>query len=201
MIDTIVFDVGNVLVDWNYTDYLERLGFSCAAKEAVTTAVFQSPVWNSLDKGTISPEDAIGEFISRAPRYGHEIRQAFAGCEDCIHPFPYSADWIKSLKEQGLRILILSNYSEYLFDKTKDKMKFLSLVDGTLFSFRCKMVKPQPEIYRLLIDMFGLVPENTVFIDDRPDNTDAAAAFGIHAIRFKGYSDAVLELKKLGISG
>lgn len=200
MIDTIVFDVGNVLVDWNYTSYLDRLGFSDEAKKSVISAIFQSPVWNSLDEGTVSPETALNQFIACAPGYEQEIRQAFSGCEDCIHLFPYSVNWVKSLKEKGYRVLILSNYSEYLFEKTKNKMEFLPLMDGTVFSFRHKMVKPQPQIYRLLIDSFRLVPENTVFIDDRQDNVEAAAAFGIHPIRFTGYSHAVEELRKLGIS-
>ena len=67
MIDTIVFDVGNVLVEWNYSDYLDGLGFSPETKAAVINAVFENPVWNKLDQGTVSAEDALTSFISAAP--------------------------------------------------------------------------------------------------------------------------------------
>lgn len=197
MIDTIVFDVGNVLVDWNYRDYLNELGFSDEAKAAVTRAIFENPAWGRLDEGTVSTEEALSSFIRTAPEYEPEIRKAFDGCEACISLFPYSVDWIRSLKEKGYRVLILSNYSEFLFEKTKDKMKFLPLVDGALFSYRYKMVKPEPRIYRQLIRMFDLVPEHTVFIDDLKANVDGAAAFGIHPIQFLGYEDAKKKLEAL----
>ena len=197
MIDTVVFDVGNVLVEWNYLDYLDSLGFSEETKNAVVKAIFQNPVWNSLDQGTVSAEDALVSFIRTAPDYEQEIRTAFGGCENCIHLFPYSVEWVQSLKERGCRVLILSNYSEYLSEKTKDRMEFLPLMDGTLFSYRVQMVKPQPQIYRKLIEMFDLVPERTVFIDDMKENVDGAAAFGIHPIHFLGYEDAKEKLAAL----
>lgn len=199
-INTIVFDVGNVLVDWDYMGYLEGLGFSSEVREAVANVVFRNPVWNSLDRGTISLEEAMADCIRNAPEYEREIRTVFDGCEDCIHLFPYAVDWVRSLKERGYRVLILSNYSEFLFEKTRDRMDFLPLMDGTLFSFRYKMVKPEPDIYRKLIELFQLAPERTVFIDDRKENVDAAAAFGIHPIQFFGYEDAKAQLRKLDCS-
>ena len=199
MIDTVVFDVGNVLVDWNYLDHLDSLGFSQETKDAVVKAVFRNPVWRRLDEGTMTETEALAAFIRTAPEYEKEIRLAFGSCENCIHLFPYSVDWVQSLKEKGCRVLILSNYSEFLFEKTKGKMKFLPLIDGTLFSYRYQMVKPEPRIYRKLIELFRLVPEHTVFIDDLKENVDGAAAFGIHPIQFFGYEDAKKKLEALGI--
>lgn len=199
MIDTIVFDVGNVLVDWNYMDYLDQLGFSPETKDAVARAIFRNPVWGCLDAGTISTAEALASFIQTVPAFEKEIRTAFGGCEECIHLFPYSVGWVRSLKEKGYRTLILSNYSEFLFEKTKNKMEFLPLMDGALFSYRYKMVKPEPRIYRKLIELFRLVPEHTVFIDDLKANVDGAAAFGIHPVQFFGYDDAQKKLKALGV--
>ena len=65
MIDTIVFDVGNVLVEWNYSDYLDGLGFSLETKAAVINAVFENPVWNKLDQGTVL---LVGETVN-FPRF------------------------------------------------------------------------------------------------------------------------------------
>lgn len=197
MIDTIVFDVGKVLVDWNYSDYLDRLGFTPREKEAVTAAVFENPLWAALDGGNVTPDDALNGFFRSAPGFRPQIRRAFAGCEDTISLFPYSVDWISSLKKRGFRVLILSNYSEYLFEKTKHKMAFLPLMDGALFSFQCGMVKPQPQIYRKLIDSFHLTPEHTVFIDDRPENTGAAEAFGIRTICFTDFESVRKKLEEL----
>ena len=65
MIDTVVFDVGNVLVDWNYLDHLDSLGFSQETKDAVVKAVFRNPVWRRLDEGTMTETEALAAFIRK----------------------------------------------------------------------------------------------------------------------------------------
>ena len=66
-------------------------------------------------------------------------------------------------------------------------------------SFRDKVVKPEPEIYQLLIDRYQLIPQECVFLDDTPKNLVAAEAFGIHTIHFTDREKAITELKKLGV--
>ena len=161
MIDTIIFDVGRVLVNWDYESYLKRFAFGPEKTKAITAA---------------------------------EIKEGFAHCEETITPLPYAESWVRSLKEKGYRLYILSNYSGDLFERTKEKMPFLPYMDGTLFSYTCHLTKPEPEIQK-----FSLTPDRCVFLDDTKANVEAAEQAGIHGIHFMGYEDGVAQLKKLGV--
>lgn len=199
MIDTIIFDVGRVLVNWDYESYLKRFAFGPEKTKAIAAATFESPYWRQFDRGILAPEEIVKGFCSLAPEYAEEIKEVFAHCEETITPLPYAESWVRSLKEKGYRLYILSNYSGDLFERTKEKMPFLPYMDGTLFSYTCHLVKPEPEIYQYLIRKFSLIPDHCVFLDDTKENIEAAKRAGIHGIHFTGYKDGVEQLKKLGI--
>ena len=76
-------------------------------------------------------------------------------------------------------------------------MPFLENMDGVVFSCEVKEIKPEPEIYKTLLSRFGLKPEESVFLDDRPENCEAARKLGIHAIEFHDLKQAAKELEKL----
>ena len=147
MIDTIIFDVGRVLVNWDYESYLKRFAFGPEKTKAITAATFESPYWRQFDRGILTPEEIVKGFCSLAPEYTEEIKEVFAHCEETITPLPYAESWVRSLKEKGYRLYILSNYSGDLFERTKEKMPFLPYMDGTLFSYTCHLTKPEPEIH------------------------------------------------------
>ena len=111
-----------------------------------------------------------------------------------VELFPYAMEWILDLKARGYHVYILSNYSENMLDQTKDKLKFLPLMDGVVFSYKIKKMKPDPEIYEYLCDEYWLEPEESVFIDDRPVNIKGAETCGIHGIVFRSYEQAKKEL-------
>ena len=150
MIDTIIFDVGRVLVNWDYESYLKRFAFGPEKTKAITAATFESPYWRQFDRGILTPEEIVKGFCSLAPEYTEEIKEVFAHCEETITPLPYAESWVRSLKEKGYRLYILSNYSGDLFERTKEKMPFLPYMDGTLFSYTCHLTKPEAEIYQHL---------------------------------------------------
>ena len=125
MIDTIIFDVGRVLVNWDYESYLKRFAFGPEKTKAIAAATFESPYWRQFDRGILAPEELVKGFCSLAPEYTEEIKEVFAHCEETITPLPYAESWVRSLKEKGYRLYILSNYSGDLFERTKEKMPFL----------------------------------------------------------------------------
>lgn len=127
MIDTIIFDVGRVLVNWDYESYLKRFAFGPEKTKAIAAATFESPYWRQFDRGILAPEEIVKGFCSLAPEYTEEIKEVFAHCEETITPLPYAESWVRSLKEKGYRLYILSNYSGDLFERTKEKMPFLPL--------------------------------------------------------------------------
>ena len=114
-----------------------------------------------------------------------------------IHQFPYTREWIKSMKKHGYHVYILSNYGSWTYQCTReDALNFLEDVDGALFSYEVKLIKPDPEIYQTLFERFHLVSEECVFLDDLEANIEGAKNAGMHGIVFKGQEDAVKQLKE-----
>lgn len=195
MIKNIVFDVGQVLMAYDPIGYLEKLGFDKETIDIVNRAVFAHPLWEEADRGTYPTEVIWDGFRQAAPGYENEIQLVYDRIAEVIDLMPYAKEWVQELKERGYHLYILSNYAEYTYQRTCDKMEFLPYMDGTLFSYADKMGKPDREIYQCLCDRFHLIPEETVFLDDREENIEGARKLGIHGIVFKNEFQAKKELE------
>ena len=198
MIRNIIFDIGRVLAVYDWETYLKSYGFEPKKEAAIANAMFAGPVWAELDRGAWPVDRLLKEFTARAPQYRDSILEVFDKAEGCIRKLEYAKPWIASLKEQEYRVYYLSNYSKLMVDKTLSALDFLPLMDGGLFSYEVKQVKPEPEIYRSFLSRYPQVlPEESVFLDDRPENIRAAAAFGIEGILFQSWEQAANELEAL----
>ena len=199
MIKNIVFDVGLVLVEFNWQTYLDSFHFEKEKRDKIAKATFQSEVWDERDRGLLEEEDYIRKFQALAPEYADDIRRVIERSTECVVKMDYAETWTKYLKSQGYHLYILSNYSRYMLDRTKKEMPFLKYMDGTVFSCDVKQLKPEADIYQTLLDKFGLKAEECVFIDDRPVNCEGAQKAGIHTICFKSFKQAAAELEALGV--
>lgn len=198
-IENIIFDVGRVLVSFDWETYLKGFGFPEEKYEKIADATFRSSTWNERDRGLLTEEEYVEAMVKKAPEYEADIREVLAGSHKTISPMDYAETWTKYLRSQGYHLYILSNYGHYMLDRTKQDMKFLEYMDGVVFSCDVQMIKPEPEIYQTLLDTFSLNPEKSVFLDDRKDNCEAAEKLGIHAIVFENFKQAAAELEKLGV--
>lgn len=197
MIKNIVFDVGKVLVSFEPEQMLEKLGYDENVRKNVMKAVFSNPLWRENDRGVLSTEELTDAFVANAPEYELQIREAFAKVGDTIELMPYAMEWLEELKTQGYHLYVLSNYGEYTYQKTEHKLTFLSLMDGAIFSFRYQTIKPEREIYERLLQEFGLKAEESVFLDDCPENVEAAKEAGFYGIQFRDYKQAKAELNQV----
>lgn len=200
MIRNIILDVGKVLVEWEPDVAFKKLGFDEATSREVAQATVLSPDWNELDRSALSDEELLAKFIGNAPQYEREIRKVWENIGLPIYQYDYSRSWIQSMKEKGYHVYILSNYSRWTYEHTAEALSFLEDVDGAVFSFQVQQIKPEPEIYRSLLETYELIPEECVFLDDRQENLDAAAAQGIAGICFTTYEAAISALKEYGVS-
>ena len=199
MIENIIFDVGKVLVEFDWEGYLKSFGFSEDKYEKIADATFRNQIWNERDRGLYDEEEYVRQFCAEAPEYEADIREVMRRSPETIHAFDYAETWVKYLKNQGYRLYILSNYSNYMLERNKDEMGFLKYMDGVVFSCQVQELKPEREIYQKLLDMYDLKPEKSVFLDDRKENCEGAQALGIHTIQFRDLKQAALELEKLGV--
>lgn len=197
LINTIIFDVGMVLVHFRWKEYMEEFNFPEHVKNEVIRATFQSKEWNEFDRSLRSDDEIIQSFIQNAPDYENEIRQVVQNLGNTIVTYDYTKSWIKKLKEKGYRIYILSNYARWTYKLTKKQLDFLKACDGALFSFEVNKIKPEAEIFHILTKRFDINPKTAVFLDDNMDNIEAAKALGFSTIHFSSQKKAVEELEKL----
>jgi 2-haloacid dehalogenase len=200
-IDTIIFDLGGVLVDWK-PEYLYRKVFNGNEKKVQW---FLSKVctsaWNAEQDGGRTIEEAETLKIAEFPDHEELIRlyykqwhQMFSG------PIEENVELFKQLKASGnYKIYALTNWSAEKWELALELFPFFNYFDGVVVSGQEKIRKPYPEIYNLIVDKFAINPENAIFIDDNEENVIAAMALKIYGIHYKSPQQLLNELKSYKI--
>ena len=201
MVKNIVFDMGNVLIRFDRELFLDSLDLSPEDRALLTNEVFRSLEWARMDRGSLTEAQAVESICQRLPRHLHSAaKQLVENWDDPILPVEGMCELIEELKAAGYGIYLLSNASVALrtyFPRIPGSEYF----DGLMVSAEEKLVKPQPEIFRLLCDRFHLKPEECVFVDDSPANVESAILTGMDGLVFYGDAQRLRrELTEKGIS-
>lgn len=200
MIKNIVLDVGRVLVAWQPKQKWREWGFSDELIAEFSEKLFDSGVWNEADRGVLSDDEFYALAAKLVPQYEKELHYFWEHIDEAIWQLPYAREWIRGMKDAGFQVYILSNYGNWTYEKTKESaLNFLDDVDGAIFSYQVKQIKPNPDIFQTLFEKFSLKPEECVFLDDLPANIEGAKKAGMHGIVFTELEDALAELKKIGV--
>lgn len=199
MIKNIVFDVGKVLVEFDWQSLFDALGFSPEAYEEVAQATVQSELWNEFDRSKMADEEILEGFLERAPGRRDEVMRFWDNIGNCIRRYDYAFPWIRSLQERGYGVYLLSNYPRRIYSQSIEELAFVEIVDGAVFSYEVQYTKPEREIYEALLRKYGLNPTECVFIDDNRANIVAANELGMATIHFHTKSQAEEELRSLGV--
>ena len=196
-IDTVIFDIGGVLVDFGREHFFEQFGFSREMCLRLYASTLQSPHWKEFDRGVLTDEEVVDRFVAFAPELENEIRASMKNVHGVVLRMDETIPWIRKVKESGRKTLYLSNYSHKVARENAEAMDFLPYLDGGLFSCDCRLIKPDPAFYQLLIEKYNLDPARCVFLDDTPENLETAASFGIHTILVKEHKQAAADLERL----
>ena len=188
MIRNMVFDIGNVLMGFRWKGYMRSLfGENEALIQTINQGIWHNGCWAAMDKGEMDGAATLRSAVAFAPQYEKEIKLTLDRVALAFHKFGYAVPWVQELKGMGLNVYYLSNYSAFSIAANPDVLDFIPYMDGGVFSFEVKAVKPDPEIYRCLCDKYGLKPEECLFTDDVPANVKGAQACGFQGIVFEGY--------------
>ena len=198
LIKNIIFDIGNVLLDFNPEGYL-RSKIEEERIEQLYKDVFRSEEWIMLDRGTITERQAKENIIKRSSLNEELINKAFDGWYDILTPIEENVSILKKLSEENYKIYYLSNFHLAAFRYVNTKYDFFNEFDGGVVSFEEKLLKPEAEIYEKIIDRYDLELEETLFIDDTEENINAAKKIGIKTIHLKSQNGLLDELKKYNI--
>ncbi len=198
MIRNIIFDIGGVLVDYDWKSYLESFHFPEEKADVIAKATFLGAAWSELDREALSIDEIKARMTAAAPQYADDILTVFDGLHNTIHRRDYACGLIRSLQSRGFQVYYLSNYSSYTLNQTRDALDFLPLMDGGLFSYEVKQVKPEPAIFASLLARYPSIrPEESVFFDDSAVNVEAARRLGFHGIVFRDREQAMAELETI----
>lgn len=199
MIKHVVFDVGKVLVDFDWQGFFDMLGFPPEVFEKVAKATVHSELWNEFDRSKMTDEEILEGFLERAPGCREEVMRFWDNIGSSIHRYDYAFPWIQGLQEKGYGVYLISNYPRRIYSQSIEELAFVEIVDGAVFSFEVQATKPEPEIYKALLEKYGLDPTECVFIDDNRKNIIAANQLGMATIHFHTKAQAEEELQSLGV--
>lgn len=200
MIRNVVFDMGGVLIHWNPHLLLTPYGLTAEEEAQVTRELFTGVEWVRLDRGTMTEEGVVESVCKRLPEHLH-------GCvgevvrnwhQRTLEPMEGMAELLHELKALGLHIYLLSNANLKLRSYFP-RIPGAECFDGLMVSAEEKLLKPQHEIFEVLLKRFDLKAEECFFVDDSPANVEGAQRADLNAVVF--YGDVPRLRKELRTAG
>lgn len=184
---TAVFDLGGVLIDWNPRYLYRRLFDGDEAAMERFLAEICNHDWN-LEQDAGRPfAEACALLVERHPEQKALIEAYHSRWVEMLAgPIDGTVEILRELKARGTPLYALTNWSAETFPLALERYDFLRWFRGTVVSGTEKLVKPDPRIYRLLLERFGIDPADAVYVDDNPRNAETATALGLHGIHFTG---------------
>ena len=198
MIKNLVFDLGNVLVEFRPEEYMKRLGIRDI--NVLTKTIFKDKRWNEFDRGTLTIQEYVSALKSENPDYAESIDRIF--CDDwankLFRPKQATGNFLQELSKQ-YDVFVLSNVSEYVLNYIRT-LDFFRFVTGGTYSYMLKACKPEKRIYTSFLQDHSLNAEECLFLDDLPQNIIIARELGMHGIVFKDNFEEIRDFLKMHAS-
>lgn len=196
MIRNIVFDLGNVLIDYNPSRIVNAVFTDREEQSLLLKEIFQSKGWKQLDKGVISIEKHTQNLVSRYPQYANEIEWILKNWHKDQPNVPGMYSIVESLYDYEFDLYVLSNASERFYNFALANKKIFKFFKGVTISAELKLLKPEREIYEQFCQIHDLTREECLFIDDQMVNVQAAINAGWQGYQFKGALDLASYLEE-----
>ncbi len=201
MINTIIFDLGAVLIDWNPRHLYKQLFNDDADMEHFLANIATSD-WNEEQDAGRSLKEGTEWLVQKHPEHEANIRAFYGRWEEMLgEAFHDTVEIFRKLKASGnYKIYALTNWSAETFGIAKDRFEFLNWFDGIVVSGDERMRKPQPEFYQILLNRYHVKAEESLFIDDNYRNILAARKLGINSIHFTSATELEKQLPDYGVT-
>ncbi len=200
MIKNIIFDLGNVLLNFKPREFLLRYTEDLELINDFITKVFGSETWLKLDRGLISMENAKNIFINKYPETKDLLIQWFDHWLEILTPIKTNVEILRELKQIGYKIYVLSNVLKEAFNHVKARHDFFNLLDGRVLSCEEKVLKPEEAIFEILLQRYNLTPKECVFLDDYATNLEPAKKLGMHVVIIRPETNLKAELRRLNVN-
>ena len=198
-INTIIFDLGNVLIDWNPKYVFDKL-FDDEDRKKYFFENICTMEWNEAQDAGRPIKEATEELVAQYPEWKEYIAAYYGKWTEMLGgPIHDTVEIFKTLKQSGrYKLYALTNWSAETFPYALEMYEFLHWFDGRVVSGEEKMRKPHPEFYQVLLDRFDVRAEEALFIDDSVRNIQAAEKIGIKTIHFTSPEQLRNELVQQG---
>lgn len=200
MIRNVIFDLGNVLISFVPSEYLEKKNYPSTIRNTIINDIFRGEEWKKLDNGDITVPEAIESISHKSALKREEIALIFNLRTDIMFPLDDNVRLLPELKKQGFRLFYLSNFPLDSFELIRNDYYFFRYFEGGIISAEVKLSKPDVRIYNYLLNKYSIEAEESLYIDDIEENVRAAESRGMTGLLTFGstkISQAVEE--KLGI--
>ena len=200
--DTIIFDLGAVLIDWN-PRYLYRKIFKTEEEITWFLENICTSEWNDEQDAGRSFTEATELLVAKHPEWELPVRAWYDRWHETIQgPIHETVEILRSIRDaKQHRLYALTNWSAETFPWALETFEFLHWFEGIVVSGIEKKRKPHAEFYQILFDRYNVDPRNSLFIDDNIKNIQAAKTIGLTTIHFQSPKQLYEELKTLGING
>lgn len=199
-IETVIFDLGGVLIDWN-PEYVFREIFEEESQMRWFFDEVCTHEWNIRQDAGRPLKEATEEKVREFPEYEEAIRAFYGRWEEMLGgPITGSVGILEQIHAGGRhRLYALTNWSHETFPVARQYFDFLKLFEGIVVSGEEKLIKPDPRIYQRLLGRYAIAPETALFIDDNAHNVESARRLGLHSIHFQGAERLKGQLKEMGV--
>ena len=200
MTRAVIFDLGRVLIDFDFKIAVERLKKRCPVDmlKLLTFFSLHSPAVD-FDRGTLD-ETAFFAAIQKELNFPVSMEEFTGFWNEIFTEKREMVELAKGLRKK-MKVGILSNTNPWHVGHLREKHGWVFEFDAFVASCEVKLMKPDPEIYRLILRKLGVGPEDAFYVDDIEKNVAAARELGMDAVRFTGYESFFEEVKKRGLLG
>jgi 2-haloacid dehalogenase len=198
-IDAVIFDIGGVLLDWDPRYLYRKLIDDEAEMERFLSEVCTME-WHEANDLGIPFEVTCAQLAAEHPAQADLIWAWGRRTEEMVGgPIDGTVEILRELKDGGVRLYALTNMETHTYPVRRERFEFLRWFEGTVVSSDVGIVKPDPRIFLLLLERYGLQAASTLLIDDSARNVEAARALGMPTVRFQSPEELRRELEEAGV--
>ena len=200
MTKSFIFDAGNVLLRWAPLEVVQATVTDAGQHQRYLHSIFLHQRWLDLDAGRIDECAAVPEFAASLGIDTCEIDRILYAARESLVPLAPGVALLKELGSLGCDLTCLTNMSRETYAHVRPKFAFWESFRGIVVSGHVRMAKPDPAIFRHIVEHLNLVPSETLFIDDLPANVEAARSIGLAAIVYDGSPECLEKIRALAVN-